>query len=263
MKALLSVLFFLCFAVINIPLTALAEIRYTGKVFDPNSNKQKLLYTYKSETQEMGNEILVTNEFKYPDGRLASHEEIAFLKDGSIRRLKLSQKQLGAEGLLEIAEGKAKFTYTRDGKTKTDTRDAGPDFIIGSQIPLTLEASWDKLMRGEKIRRRLAVLERLDDFGFEYSKDRETDIDGRKAIVIKMKPTSFFVSALVSPLYFFMSADGKTLLEIHGRTTVKADVNGKFKDLDAVVVYEKPSAQSAAAAAAVVPTAKPSAGNSK
>ncbi len=254
MKSAFGLLLLAILAIILLPLPADAEIRYTAKVFDKDSNKQKLLYTYKSEIQETATEVLVTNEFKYTDGRPASLEEITFLKDGSVRLLKLKQTQIGTEGQVEIGGGKAKFTYTKDGKTKTDIREAGADFIVGSQIPLMLEANWDRLLRGEKIKKRLAIVERLDDFGFEFTKDREADIDGRKTIVIKMKPSSLFVSALVSPLHFFMTPDGKTLLEIHGRTTVKADVGGKFKDLDAVVVYERPTP---------VSTADPSAGNSK
>lgn len=240
-----------------------AELRYTAKVYDLDSNKDKVLYTYRSESVEKGDGLLVTNETKYPDGKLALHEEISFRKDESVSLIKVVQTQINAEGTIEIGDGKAKFTYTKDGKTKTETRDAGSDFIVGSQIPLIIAANWEKLMRGEKLKRRLAVVDRLDDFAFEYTKDREETFEGKKHVIIKMKPGSIFVSAIVSPLYFYMSADGKTLHEVRGRTTVKRDDGGKFKDLDAIIVYEKGPSISAASAAAGAPAAEAAAPGAK
>lgn len=249
------------FALLMIATAAVAhaELRYTAQVYDEDSNKQKLLYNYKSESNQVGDEVVVTNQFTYPDGKVATTEEVTFIKDKKVRLYKQHQAQLNAEGTIEIGNGKAKFTWTKDGKTKTDEEDAGADFIVGSQIPLHIEDNWDKLMKGEKFKRRLAVLERLETVGFEFSKEKDAEIDGKKAVVIKMKPSSFIIAAIVSPIHFYMSPDGGTLLEIHGRTTVKRDVNGKFKDLDATVVYQKAGVTQA-------PTTTPapaSGGNSK
>lgn len=227
-------------ALVLFTVSARAEIRYTAEVYDSDSNKQKLLYNYKSESESKGETIVVSNHFTYPDGKIASHEEITFEKDGHVSLYKQQQAQIGAEGTIEIAGGKAKFVYKKDGKEKTATEDAGSDFIVGSQIPLDLEANWEKILKGETLKRRLAVLERLETVGFQFSKEGETDLGGKKAIKVKMKPSSFLIAAIVSPLHFFMSADGKELLEIHGRTTVKKDKGGgKFGDLDAVIVYHK------------------------
>ena len=85
---------------------------------------------------------------------------------------------------------------------------------------------------------------------------RKVDLEGKKSIVVKMKPSSFIIAAIVKPLHFYMSTDGATLYQIDGRTTVKKNVNGSFKDLDAVTVYTK-------GVTTAVGTQAPSGGNSK
>ncbi len=220
--------------------THAAELRYTAKVYELDKPREKVLFNYKSESENVGDTVIVNNHFTYPDGKLATHEEITFQKNGRVSLYKQDQAQIGAKGQIEIAGGKAKFTYTKDGKTKTATEDAGDDFIVGSQIPLEIGAHWAELMRGDTFKRRLAVLDRCDSVGFNYSKEGEGEVDGKKAVIIKMKPSSFIIAALVNPLHFYMSPDGQELFEIKGRTTVKRDKGGgKFGDLDADIIYTK------------------------
>ena len=247
-------------SIIVAALPASAELRYTAKVYELDSNRSKLLYNYRSDSEPApsGDTIIVNNHFTYPDGRPASHEELTFTKDGKVTLYKQEQAQLGATGSIEIGGGKAKFTWKRDGKEKSATEDAGSEFIVGSQIPLEIEAHWAELMKGDTMKRRLAVLERLETVGFSFSKEGGGDVDGKKAVIIKMKPSSFLIAAVVNPLHFYMSEDGKALFEIKGRTTVKKDENGKMGDLDADVVYTKGAdISNIGAPPAAKPAAKP------
>ncbi len=260
MKAFVAI-FSLVFPLVT---SAAPQLRYTAKVYaldDPK--KTTLLYSYRSESEPIGDEVIVNNRFNYPDGRPATHEEITFIKDKTIRLYKQEQFQMNAQGLIEVAAGKAKFTWKKDGKEKTSTEDAGPDFIIGSQIPLQFEDHWAELMKGDKLKRRLAVLDRQETIGFEFSKESDSELDGKKVVIIKMKPSSFIISALVNPLHFYVTPDGSSLLEIHGRTTVKRDVNGRLKDLDAIITYEKGPAADQPTQAPVSAAAPKSGGNSK
>lgn len=263
MKTLFTTLFSTTAALLTLTsFCANADIRYTAKAYSLDGHREKLLYNYKSESEPQGENIIVNNRFTYPDGKLASHEEITFTKDGHVTLYKQEQAQLKATGTIEIAAGKAKFTWKRDGKEETATEDANSDFIIGSQIPLEIAAHWEDLKKGDTMKRRLAVLERLETVGFSFSKEGEGDVGGKKAVIIKMKPSSFLIAAVVKPLQFYMSEDGTALYEIKGRTTVKKDENGKMSDLDADVVYTKGA--DLVSASASPPTPHPtSGGNSK
>lgn len=220
---------------------AAADEGFTGKIFEMNSNKQKLLFTYQHETANKGEMRVVTNTYKDKDGGVAAVETIEWVKDGAnekVRRYHMSQKQLQAEGDVEVKDGKIVFTYVRDGKEKKYDEKLTDDFIVGPSITAYLQRNWAAIARGDHIKARLAVPDRQETLGFEYFKDGEETLNGQKAFVIKMKPANFMIAAIVKPLFFLYTPDGARLLEVRGRTQVKQNVDGKWKDLDAVTVYE-------------------------
>lgn len=218
--------------------SAQAELRFNAKIFEEGSDKKNLLFTYKSELEKKGDTSVITNTYSEPGGAVVAIETTEYGKDGAIKSYKMSQKQLGAEGAVTVADGKAKFTYSRDGKDKSDEEGVGGDFIAGPRIPDDIKANWDKLMKGEKISRRLAVLDRQETVGFEFAKFKDSEINGQKAVIIRMKPSSFVISQLVDPLMFYFSADGQKLLELRGRTQVKRKDGSKYKDLDGETVFD-------------------------
>jgi len=218
-----------------------AESGFTAKIYDAESNKQKLLFTYQHSSETKGDARLITNTYKDKDGGVAAVETCELVKDGNhekFRHYHMSQKQLGAEGDIEIKDGKVFFTYVRDGKEKKAEEKATDDAIVGPAITPFLQKHWAEIAKGEKVRARMAVADRQETLGFDYYKDREETLNGQKAFVIRMKPANFMIAAIVKPLFFFYTPDGSRLLEVHGRTQVKQNVDGKWKDLDAVTVFE-------------------------
>lgn len=224
-----------------LPVLAAPALGFTGKIYDIDSNKQKLLFTYKHEFEAKDTGRLVSNTISDLDGKPVVVETAQFFKVGDKEKIqvyRMSQKQLGTEGSVEIKDGEAHFSYTKDGTTKTAKEKAGDDFITGPSLVAYLREHWGAIKAGKAVKARFAVLDRLETVGFEFSKESETDLNGTKAIVVKMKPSSFIIAALVKPLHFYLAEDGSRLLELRGRTQAKRNEGGKWKDLDAVTVYE-------------------------
>jgi hypothetical protein len=92
-------------------------------------------------------------------------------------------------------------------------------------------------MKGESVDGDFFVLDRMDSYTFRYSKVREETVDGKKEIVVVMKPASAFLRMLVDPIYFHFEEDGSHVRWSEGRTPPKKEVKGSFKDLDAETVY--------------------------
>ena len=216
---------------------AAAEARLTGKIYEASGPRKEALFDFKNDFEKKPDQRISTSVFTRNDGAVAAVEVTKFDGDGRLKHYAFEDKQENYAGTIELAYGKAKFSFTKDGKTKTSEEDAGDDFIVGSMIPEDLQANWKKIMAGGKLKRRLAVVERVETIGFEFSKESETELAGQKAVVIKMRPSNFLISALVKPLRFYVKADGTTLMELHGRTLIKKQVGSSFKDLDAVTVY--------------------------
>jgi hypothetical protein len=77
--------------------------------------------------------------------------------------------------------------------------------------------------------------------GFTFEKVKAEKPGNRDVVIIKMSATSPIISALVDPLYFTIEKGGKyRVLEYQGRTTPKLQVGKKWRDLDAVTVFNWP-----------------------
>lgn len=215
---------------------------FTAKIYDLN-DRSKLMFDYKSEFEVTGDTKVYVNTVYDLKGELLVTEKTVLKDDGkTLVSFEQDQKQLKTVGKVEVHDGKAYFTFTRDGKTKTDDESAGNDFIVTATLVAFVQANWDAVMKGDTIKARLAVLDRLETVGFQFRKDSERQINGTPAVVLKMKPSSFVISALLNPLYISFSADGKHLLELEGRANVKVSVDGKLKDFDGYTVYSYPVA---------------------
>ncbi len=143
-----------------------------------------------------------------------------------------------------IVDGKKlKFSYTKDGKTKTSDETLDGALVPGDLIYTHLQQNWDKIIAGETLSIRLPVLDRLETIGFKLFKDKDAEIDGVKAIVIKMKPSSFVIAALVDPVLFYfhpteMRPEGHKCIQVVGRTVPKRKDGEKWKDLDVVMKFK-------------------------
>jgi hypothetical protein len=244
--------------------SAKAETTFTAKIYDSESNKQTLLFTYKHDEEKKADGLkTVTNTFKDPQGAVVAVETIDFVKAGdheNVARYHMSQKQLNAEGDIEVKDGKVLFNYIRDGKKRDNSETLAENFVVGPSVTSYLQRHWGEIAKGERVRVRLGVADRQETLGFEYYKDSEETIDGKKVFVVKMTPANFLIAQLVKPLTFKYTAEGVVLLEVIGRTQVKQKIDGTWRDLDAVTVYEY--TQPAVSPAAVSP-ASPSSTSGK
>jgi hypothetical protein len=212
---------------------------YDAKIYDKSSNKQKLLFVsdHREKTDKTNNTV-IHRTFSYPDGKIAVEEEITLLNN-KIQKMALSQKQTLEEGSLEVRDGKIYFSYTKNGKTNTDNEKLTDNLVVGGTIVPYLQKNWATVLEGKDVNVRYAALDRKETVGFKFFKVEEKKFEGKDAIIVKMKPSSFLIAAIVDPLYFTFSSDGSDLYEIVGRTAPKIQIDGKWKDLDADIIYTK------------------------
>lgn len=220
---------------------AAMEPHFTAKIYDLK-DRSKHMFDYKSEIEILGDTKTIHNTVTDLNGAILVTEKTV-VTAGKLASFEQDQKQLGTVGKIEVKDGKANFTFTRDGKTKTDDEKIDDDFIVTSTLVAYLQANWDKIAKGETVKSRLGVLDRLETVGFQFKKESDKEIGGAAGVVLKMKASSLVISALVNPLFFGFTADGSKLLELEGRTNVKLMVDGKLKDFDGYTVYSYPAAK--------------------
>jgi hypothetical protein len=200
-------------------------------------DRSKHMFDYKNEFEVGGDKKTMLTTFLDLEGKvLVVEKTVVKVGENGVESLvsfEQDHQQLATVGKIEVADGKAGFSFTKDGKTKTASETVEPNYIVSSMVLGFVQANWEKLINGETLKVRLGVVDRRESVGFSFSKESAT----ADKVVIKMKPTSMIISALVAPLRFTFQSESKKLVELEGRAAVKVQKDGKFKDFDGFTVY--------------------------
>lgn len=210
-------------------------LKMTGAIiYDRSSNYQKILYQLERKEVEKQGEKIVEDIFKDPHGNIVARESFVYKGEGLLS-YQLKHFQLGVNGKVSLNTQTVTFTLG----DKTSEEDFQSNVLSKNQVVPHLYQHWNELMAGETISIRLLVVDRAETVGFKFFKEEETTYKEKQIVSIKMKPSNFIIAALVDPLIFKFEKDAPhKLLEVNGRVVPKQLVDDKWKDLDAVTVYQ-------------------------
>ncbi len=203
-----------------------------GKIFYPDdSNETPFTYLYE-KTLERANTIGKTRYFD-SSGKVVIEEETVY-EDGKFRLYRYHQLQTNEKGTVEIKDKKVLYHYTSEGKTYTEEDDVEERMIVPDMVVDTYRDSWDELMKDESVYVRFLLLERQESIGFKFFKERELDYNGKTAVELIMKPSSFIIAALAPKIRLIVEKNPPhRLLEMRGRLPVRiAKVNPPKKRND-------------------------------
>lgn len=211
--------------------SAQASPNYTAEGFD-QARKTKI-YDFKVEGSVEGDTTRYTAQFKSPTGELLI-EERAVLKGNAVEKVVIDQNQMKVKAVITFDGKVAKFSKTEGDKTKTSDETVKGDFVASANFQRYVASKWSDLSAGKTVSFRYAVWDRMETVGFQLTKIK----DEGEVTVLKMKPSSFIIAALVNPIEFKFSADGARMLEMNGRLQPKLQDGSKWKDQDGIVVYK-------------------------
>jgi hypothetical protein len=233
MRSLIFLGFVLSSIFVTLPVLAL---NYTSELFEQGSGKSKKLYTMvTSSTMESTKETIQT-QYKDLQGNVAIDQTV-ILDGGKLVRDELKQNQTNQIGLIEVKDGKVFFSITKEGKTSTKDEKLKDSLVVAATFQAHVQENWDKIAAGDDIEFRYGVWHRQETVGFEIFKTGEDKLGTEEVLVLKMKPSSFIIAALVKPIIMKFSKSTKRLLELNGRVAPMQKKGDKFTDLDAEVIY--------------------------
>jgi hypothetical protein len=212
------------------------DLIFEGTLYEIGSEREKVLFRWKLWATKDGQRR--KTRFLTSDRKLATSEELV-LEDDEFWQYTVVHHEAQQRGVIRRVGDEIRFSYTKNGKTKVDSEDYVSNFVAGPMLVPLIQSRWDTLMQGKDLRIRMGVADRRETVGFKISTEARKHQNGEDAIVLKMKPSSFVISALVDPIYFTFSADGQTVYEVKGRTIPLREVDGKWKPSDVDGVYRK------------------------
>lgn len=208
-----------------------------GKIYELNSDRKKLLFTLKAELFKPKKNInIFKSKYINTEKKEILTEEAHFKKE-DLQKYVIDQKQLNEKYVLEVIAEEIKFSVTKNGKTEIRSRKLPENLVIGPSFVPFLKGHWSDIQSNKIVEANLAALEHMDTFGFQFEKLRDEIIDGKNAVIVRMKPANTLVSSMVRPIYFSVAADGSKIYELKGRMLPKVKVNGRWEDLEAEAVF--------------------------
>ena len=219
-----------------------------GAIYSSDPDKAQLLFNFKRVATRSGSTLKVERDYTYPDGRLAARERVVY-EGNALLSYDLEELQVGAVGFAKIQHpvgndakvGGIDFEYRKEPGSRPKSRFESlvDNTLINDMVGPFLVAHWEAFARAEKVKCRYVVVPRRETVGFSFSKTSDSVWQGHEVLIVKMEATSPFVATLVDPLFFTIEkAPPHRVFQYAGRTTPKINVRGKWKDLDAVTVFD-------------------------
>lgn len=215
-------------------------------------DRKEVSFTFKRVVERSGETQRVERTFNYASGKPAARERVVYDRKGLVC-YELEELQWGGSGSVTVrpspkdpAKNEIEFRYLKEpgAKPKVRTEALRENTLIADTVGMFLVSQWDAIARGEKVKCRFIVLQRTETVGFTFSKESPSAREGTPVLMVKMEPSSHLLSALVDPILFTVEANPPhRVLEYTGRTTPKVQVGGKWKDWDAVTVFDWPAAK--------------------
>lgn len=175
-----------------------------GKIFDSIGGMPSFFYEKSDELREGKRRI----HSQYLDkNRKVLAEEICVLEGSRLVKYEYFQRQMEEHGSAEIRDGKIHYSFTKQGKTETDSDDVEPNLIVSETVGDFLRENWHKIMADETVKARLILVERLETIGFKFFKDKEQTLNGKNVVYVTMKPSSIFLDALIPNFSIVLEKD--------------------------------------------------------
>ncbi len=243
--------------IVNIPTLE----RYTGRLYEFGTQRKKLFFKVENalETLPDGHQRIRTT-FTNADGTTNLIED-AILAQGKLLKYSIHRVQENeySEASLEGsgAQTQVKFLHRKGDRVRTDDELATNSFVLNPTFGPYLHSQWDRLLQGETVNVRYGATEMRETIGFNLSKEDAPPFSSRvgtETLVVKMKPSSIFIAAVVPAMYFtFEKSGARRLLEFQGQALPRLAVDGKFKDVKVEAVYEAAPVPSPVASHALTP----------
>ncbi|MFM6929579.1 MAG: hypothetical protein ACKOX6_14010 [Bdellovibrio sp.] len=224
-------------AVLLIPFALHAQEKVSANLFDLKSNQGKKLFTFQLDITPQGAESLVVSEFRDLTGKVVVAEK-GVVKGPELVSYEIDRPQTSEKGRIAVRDGRIFFEYEGpNGKKKSSDEKVKGLILCSANFSSFVKAHWEELSAGKSLDVRFAVWDRLETVGFTLKKIKDVTQGDKRLLELQMKPTSFVIAAIVDPVNLWYAYDDQKIQVLKGRVAPKFQGDGKWKDLDAEVVY--------------------------
>ncbi len=213
-----------------------SALSYAAKVYEQGGATDQPLFDYTMKI-ESGHSVVTYSEL---GGGPVVIEDYEIDPMGELKGLRYEQRQLGETGTIEIREGRLVFRYAKQGKPPIQEEEQlETPLVAPGTLARFIDQAWDRLMSGEKLEMRLALIERQETVGIEIKRS-PADEKSDEFRVLKIKPASFVISMLFPAILAVLDTKSHRLLSFIGPAPSRVMRNGKWESIKADVRVAAP-----------------------
>ena len=225
-----------------LPLLAWADVQTRiSRIYEIGKLHDSPLFVQTTEIQTTGlGDFISSAKIENSSGKVVMTEKVV-VQGGSLISQLVEQLQSMEAWELRVDGNKAIFkTYKI---TESGRRDEGgktenvKSFINGPLMENFITKHWGELIAGKTVSTAFSVLELERTVDFKFEKTTEDERLGKRVMVVKMKPSNFFISMLVDPMFLEFDIATKKMVYFKGRTPLKILKSGAWQPLDAEILY--------------------------
>jgi hypothetical protein len=211
----------------------------TGTIYESSG---KSLFTFRRTATNVDSTVVALREYKTPDGAIVARERVRY-EDGHLLSYELEEPPSKTLARITVRENSKEhevhFEYREAGTTRSNVEMSAQEVLVNDMVAPFIIDHWESLMQGATLRVRLAAPARTESVAFKISKESENTWRGKPAVIIRMEASSFVIARFIDPLRFTMEKEGHhRVLQYTGRTTPRLEKNGRWRDLDALTVFD-------------------------
>ena len=218
------------------PATGMAE-QFTSTAHDLKTGK--VLYTEHYDVQsDNGRWVSGTTRYLSPSGQQIAERKFDFSADRYVPVYSLEQSAPEyREGITRIEKGKIDLFMIRDGDRKSASLERVKNMVADCGAQAYVLDHLDTLQSGGVLHFMLAVAGRVDSFALRASKIGDVDVNGAKAIRVRVELDSM-LRLLLPPLELTVEPQTRRLLEYSGIANLKDPATKKAYSARIVFSYK-------------------------
>jgi hypothetical protein len=222
--------------VMLMPVFAMAE-QFTSTAYDLKTGK--VLYTEHYDVQsDNGRWVSGTTRYLSPSGQQIAERKFDFSIDRYVPVYSLEQSMPEyREGITRIENGKIELFMVRDGERKSASIDRVKEMVADCGAQGYVLDHLDTLQSGGVLHFTLAVAGRVDSFALRARKAGDVDVNGAKAIKVRVELDSV-LRLVLPPLELTVDPKTRRLLEYSGIANIKDPATKKAYSARIVFSYK-------------------------
>ena len=209
---------------------------FTGDIYLAGTNRGELLFRQTNSIEHKGDLTILRHTYAKPDGSPATVEEVT-LKDGEIVDYYVDFATNDCGCRLERSGDKVKFSFFRGDTSRTGERAYVPTLVTGPMLNGFILKNWDALVKGETVYFHFPAMPLQRIVRFKLSRNDGSPHARNGAVVLKMDIANFFIRLFVDPVDLVFDMPTRRLAEIHGKSLLEREVNGKIENPVVSIYY--------------------------